>query len=323
MKSMRDNSILWIALIVCITIFCYRPVLKSDFINWDDNWHLTGLVDVQSLSAEHIKNIFSSAVNLTYIPLTILSFAIEYHFCKLNPFVYHLDNLFLHLGVVILIFFFALHLGLTKRAAGLAALLFAIHPMHVESIAWVTERKDTLYASFYMLALLCYMRYIEQCRGKFIFYILSIIFGLLSMLAKPMALSLPLIFFLLDWFKRRRFSIWILAEKIPYVLYIEPLAGLNFSLNLKTFSAVFDPLNNLLIYIWTFTFYPVKFIFPCELIPIYFIPKPVAPFNGNYAWSIIVFIIVVWALVRYHRNRLWIFSVGFYFFSIFFLSSSF
>ena len=87
-------------------------------------------------------------MNTIYIPLTTLSFAFEHYFFGYNPFVIHLTNLILHLLVTALVFFLAMQLRLPLIARGIAALIFGIHPIHVESVAWVTERKDVLYAFF-------------------------------------------------------------------------------------------------------------------------------------------------------------------------------
>ena len=91
--------------------------------------------------------------------------------------------------------------GIVRHRGGLAALLFGIHPLHVESVAWVTERKDVLYAFFYMLALISWWSYITA--GRRMSYVYSILFGALSVLAKPMALSLPLVLCLFDWLRQR------------------------------------------------------------------------------------------------------------------------
>ena len=139
-------------LIILMTVFVIcAPSLRNHFVYLDDDTHILENSSIRALDADHIRQIFTTSVDKVYAPLTFLSFAVEYHFFKYNPFIYHLDNLLLHLGVTALVFYFALQVGLPLRAAFAAGLLFGIHPMHVESVAWVTERKDVLYAFFYML----------------------------------------------------------------------------------------------------------------------------------------------------------------------------
>src|SRR3989338_6618178 len=195
--------------IVILVIFAYSPSLRNQFVNWDDDAHFLANPFVQSFN---LQEIFTTTVNGIYIPLTSLSFALEYHFFKAAPFIYHLDNLLLHLAVTVMVFLFCLRGGSSLPAAGEAALIFGPHPVHVESVAWVTERKDVLYALFYMAALLSYTRHIQLLqdktgRKKRWPFIATVIFGFLSVLAKPMALSLPFILFLLDWFSRRKLTI--------------------------------------------------------------------------------------------------------------------
>ncbi len=175
--------------LLIITALTFLPALRGEFLNWDDDRHLTENLQAQIFSWKNTVDIFKSTINKTYIPLTILSFNLEHRLFGLNPFVYHLNNLLLHLAVVIAIFFLAVTVGLSARGAFLAALLFGIHPMHTESVAWITERKDVLYALFYILSLHGYCHYLIK-RGK-LSYLLSLGFAFLSILAKPMALSLP------------------------------------------------------------------------------------------------------------------------------------
>ena len=306
------KKVVFILVILTITFVCFLPTLNNKFLNWDDDIHLTANLSVHSFD---IKHIFTSAINNTYIPLTILSFAIEHYFFGYNPFVYHLNNLLLHLAVTGLVFLFTLRLGVKIWTATFAALLFGIHPMHVESVAWVTERKDVLYAFFYMMALCSYLHYLEE--KKVGSYVLTIVLGVLSVLAKPMALSLPLIMFLCDWVKGRKFERKVFLEKILHFLCIIPIVWLTYRLHARI------PGDSLvegsLIWIWSLTFYIWKFLFPIILIPFYSLPKPISLFNPYYVLAISVLFMLLIYFVRYRRNRWLIFAGLFYFLSIFFL----
>ena len=313
-KSNRwfNKKIISLLVILTITFVCFLPTLNNKFLNWDDDIHLTENPSVRSFD---IKNIFTSDINGTYIPLTVLSFAIEHYFFGYNPFVYHLNNLLLHLAVTGLVFLFALRLGVKIWTATFTALLFGIHPMHVESVAWVTERKDVLYAFFYMMALCGYLRYLEE--KKVGSYVLTIVFGVLSILAKPMALSLPLIMFVCDWVKGRKFERAVLLEKIPHFLYVIPIAWITYSLNARMPGENF--LRGTLIWMWSLTFYIWKFLLPVILIPLYSLPKPISIFNPHYVFAISILFLLLICFVRYRRDRWMIFAGFFYLFSIFFL----
>ncbi|MCB9771760.1 MAG: tetratricopeptide repeat protein [Candidatus Omnitrophica bacterium] len=305
----------FLAIILLTTFLSYLPTLKSGFLNNDDNLHLYDNVAVRGLDFDHIKQIFTKPFNPTYVPLTTLSFAVEYHFFKYNPFVYHLNNLLLHLAVTSLIFYFALQIGLPLRAAFIGGLLFGIHPMHVESVAWVTERKDVLYSFFYMLAVCFYWQYLSS--RKIILYIATIGFGVLSILAKSMALSLPLIFLVCDWYKKRQFDKWMILDKIPHFLYIIPIAMLTYLLNAR------NPIQNvyeaILFWVWCFAFYLQKFVWPVDLVLFTQFPKPFTIFNPEFAFSFLITISLGFVLWHFRRNTLLIFSFLFYLVSIFFL----
>ena len=142
-----NNRHVWAAIagIAAIVILAYSPSLHSQFVNWDDDAHLFANPFILPFD---FKSIFTTTVNKIYIPLTSLSFAMEYHFFKADPFVYHLDNLLLHLAVTVMAFLFCRRCGLSVASAAVATLIFGLHPAHVESVAWITERKDVLYGFF-------------------------------------------------------------------------------------------------------------------------------------------------------------------------------
>src|SRR3989338_1474281 len=123
----------FIFLILAVIFAAYVPSLSNNFVNWDDDVHVYDNPFIQSLDFDHLRQIFTSRVNGVYIPLTELSFAIEHHFFRDNPFVYHLTNLFLHILAAYLVFLLSGALGLSVLAAGMTALLFGLHPIHVES----------------------------------------------------------------------------------------------------------------------------------------------------------------------------------------------
>ncbi len=308
-----------VAGIAALVILAYGPSLNNKFVNWDDDAHLLANPFVQSLD---LQEIFTTTVNGIYIPLTSLSFALEYHFFKANPFIYHLDNLLLHLAVTVMVFLFCLRCGLSVPAAGLAALIFGLHPAHVESVAWVTERKDVLYAFFYMLAILCYLDHLRALKesstyGRGWAFWLTLIFGALSILAKPSALSLPGVLFLIDWFSRRKLTIRSCVEKIYCSLAVFPVAWVTYAPLMHTQVIKFP--ESVLTGAWCFVFYIQKMFYPDYFVLIYHLPTPVVLTNPAYAISVFIFI-VFWASLWYFRkSRLFVFANLFYILSIFFL----
>ncbi len=309
------NSYRSLLAVLLVVFLVYAPSLKNDFVNWDDDLHVMNNRLVNFLDPEHVRDIFISAVNLTYIPLTILSFAVEKHFFGLNPFVYHLDNLLLHLAVTALVFIFTLRLGASRQAAAVAALVFGVHPMHVESVAWVTERKDVLYGLFFMLALAEYQAYLRS--RKFIIYARVFLWGLLSILAKPMALSLPLVLLLLDLFDGRRDWKALIWEKAILLIYVAPIVSITQILNTNITIIHRDLFKAFLILVWTLTFYIHKFVCPFILIPNYSVPEPVSLFNVRYALAVAIFVLALWCIIRHRKDRWVIFAGSFYMVTIF------
>jgi len=324
LSSSKIRNIFLVILILSIVFFAFYPTLQNGFVFWDADTHIYQNITIHTLDAEHIGDIFTGMVNAIYIPLTSLSFAIEDHFFGRKPFIYHLDNLLLHLAIIVFIFWLGLRLGLSMLGSGVAALLFGIHPMHVESVAWVTERKDVLYSFFYMAALLSYCRYLNftkstpsiQNKKLTRFLVLTVFFGILSMLAKPMALSLPLILFLLDWFYGRKIDRSAIIEKIPLVLGIAGITLVTYTANARIPGK--DIIEGLLIWSWTLVFYLRQFTFPVMLVPVYQLPQPIVFSNPQYFMPVIVIGLLILAVIRLRKHRWFIFSIAFYLFSVFF-----
>ncbi len=304
-----------LVLILVLTVFLFSPSLTQPFVSWDDEGHLTENLQVRTLEPSNIRAIFRSEVNRTYIPLTVLSFAVEHHFFGYRPWVYHLTNLLLHLGVVVLVYVLALRLNFGHHAALLAALLFAVHPMHVESVVWVTQRKDVLYSFFYMLALWQYVVYVQEQRTAA--FIRTIIFGALSVLSKPMALSLPLVLCLLDWYQKRPLTGRLVLEKCVLAMTVWPVAWQTYIMNMRSVDFQFP--QSVLIWAWCLVFYILKFIFPAELLVLYQLPQPVSLQNPEYGAAIVLLLALIVFLVRFNRSRLMIFAFGYLLLSVFFL----
>src|ERR1043165_1538299 len=198
-------------IIVLISFIAFLPVFHNGFVNLDDDKYIR---DNPMLAVFNLKEIFSRYVEGNYHPLTMLTYSIEYQLFGLNAQGYHAVNLLLHLLNVILVFYAILYLSNKTEIALVASLLFGIHPLHVESVAWASELKDLLYTFFFLASYICYLRYIKEPKSKFYFYCLLLF--LLSLLSKAMAVSLPLILLLTDYFKGRKLNVKTWLEKIPF-----------------------------------------------------------------------------------------------------------
>ena len=312
-------------IVLLLAFIILSPSLQNKFVNWDDDVHLYNNPFIRSLELEKVTSLFKMRVSEVYIPLTTLFFAVEYHFGGGHPGIYHLDNLLLHLFNLVLIYILARFLGLSRLGAGAAALLFGIHPIHVESVAWITERKDVLYSFFYLSALCFYWLYLKSLPGKKSFYsgrsiillVLVTSCGILSMLAKPMALTLPLILFLLDWFARREWGWRNFWEKAPLLLLIVGLGCLTYSAHARVPLIRFP--DSFLIWSWTAVFYLRKFLLPLYSVPIYRLPQPVSILNVGYLLSLLGLAAMIISFLRFRKNRWFVLAGAYYIFSIFFL----
>ncbi len=248
----------WILFGICILTFvCYQRTLHNQFSNWDDDVYVSNDTVIKSLTTAHLKTIFTEDITKNnYHPLCMLSLAVNYQFAKLQPKTYYLTNILIHIANTVLVFFLLIELckaplnppirGTTEtgrnnipplegqREAGslliasLGALWFGIHPLHVESVAWIAERKDVLYTFFYLWGLLVYITPLTLPEGekpKFNFIPLLggrrgavFLLFLCSCLSKPMAVVFPLSLLTIDFLTGRKIGWKLLTEKTIFFL---------------------------------------------------------------------------------------------------------
>ena len=218
-KEQGYKKYLWLLAAVVITVLFLSPTLNNDWVNWDDPGYVEENPLVKELSVQQVAEIFTTPqVKGTYCPLVILSLGVNYAISGMEPFGYHLTNMLLHLLNVILIFWFIYLLSGRSDMATISAMLFGVHPMHVEAVAWISARKDVLYALFFLAALISYMYYLKAEKRKTQYYWLCLILFVLSLLSKGMAVVLPPLLLLIDYLKERTGLIRLVREKVPFFL---------------------------------------------------------------------------------------------------------
>ena len=218
-KTGKEKPAFYISLlfIVILTVVTYFPSLNNTFVNWDDIIYIMNNNMITTLSFHNLVKIFSSYWMGNYHPVTILSFALDYHFVQVTPYGYHLHNFILHIinSVLVCIFCYRMF-NKNVMVAFIVAALFAVHPLHVESVAWISERKDLLYTMWFMLSLIAYLFWLEK--KKFRYLALVVIFFIISLLAKAQAVTLPLVLLIIDYYYARKFNVRTIFEKIPFFL---------------------------------------------------------------------------------------------------------
>ncbi len=322
----RNFFISAVLVLVIVTTGLYFKSLNNRLTNWDDDRYVTNNPDITTLHGDSvsytIKKSFSSYVMGNYHPITMLSYCIEYSYFKLNPKPYHITNLIVHLLNTLLVLAFVWMLCKQKWVAFIAALLFAIHPMHVESVAWVAERKDVLYTFFFMLALCSYLFYLKNNKWSKLYYGLTLVLFVLSVLSKGMAVCLPITFFAVDYFIERKYTHKLVLEKVPFIV-ISIIFGLVSIEAQKSLSAVLDiqhyrVFDRILFSSYAVMMYFVKFFAPVNLSNYYNYPLR---YNGWYPaiFYIAPFVLIIILLFIYQSKRLgrefW-FGFGFFFITI-------
>jgi tetratricopeptide (TPR) repeat protein len=330
--------LLWPLAIGVLTFFVYYSTLANEFVNWDDSIYVYRNELIKSL--DYISYIFSPQITPHWYPVTILSFALDYQLWELNPFGYHLTNITLHSLNTILVFILikkltrlTLHLKhsyidagserVILAAATITAILFGIHPIHVESVAWISARKDLLSTLFLILSILSYLSYARRAgKIRILPYVLSIIFFSVSLLSKPMAVTLPVLLLLLDYLPLARFHSaaacvrTALIDKLPYLaLSISSIVmtiwthhsvgAINIGLDLNLFERIFFAARSYLFYLY-------KMLYPLELAPMYSYPSKVAVLSLEFLIPFMIVLALTAASIRFIKKSpllptLWLF----------------
>jgi tetratricopeptide (TPR) repeat protein len=284
-------------------------MLKNEFTNWDDEFYV---VNNQLLRGPDWKGIFSQQVLGNYHPLTILSYAFNFAISGLDPFSYLLVNYLFHIVNTLLVFYFIWNIsGKNKIIAAFVALIFGIHPMHVESVAWVAERKDVLYTFFFLLSLIQYWIFLTKAKKKNL--ALCFLFFVLSLLSKPAAIVLPMVLFLLDYWYGQSLKKNIVF-KIPFFVLSIIFGIITVSIQSSSAMAglsIFSITDRLFFACYVLMIYFVRFFVPYPLSA--FHPFPISNFAG---WPIylspifvVALLVALWFL---RKNKIVVFGILFY-----------
>ena len=215
-----------------IVVGLYVNSLGNRFVQWDDPGLIVRNTQIRSLEWSNIKEIFALRRASTYQPLRVLSYALDYHFWKLNPLGYHITNITLYLLTCIIIFFATGQLLKVLRERGtpqsntrvalFAALIFAVHPVHVEAVTWLSARKEVLVGFFFFASLYCYLRAgrSSERRAHVGLYGLAFLCFVLACLSKPVAVVLPGVILLLEFSRGRLELRRFLRKVLPFALLL-------------------------------------------------------------------------------------------------------
>lgn len=303
-----------------ITFLVYIPSLKGSFLNFDDYLYY----EDTHITAFSLTKAFTDAVASNWHPLTVISYAIDYKLWGLNAFWFHLENNILHSLNTLLVFILASILFNAIRgprykvvACAFVALLFGLHPLHVESVSWIAERKDVLCGFFFFSSLIAYIFFTAASPGKRAFkYTASLVLFALALMSKPMAVSLPIVLLIADFYPLERVKHFsglkrLLPEKIPFFL-LSLCSGLLTIWAQKAGGAVAPiELFPLTWRLWfsarAVVFYIYKTVLPVSLSPYYPISTNTDYFGlGGLPSIAIILAITLYALIMFRKKSIFI-----------------
>lgn len=304
----------WILVaVIAATGLAYLPSLGNGFTNWDDPVYVTGNPMVLGPLAGHLGPLFTSVVSLNYHPLTMLSLALDRAVQGPSPRGFHLTNLLFHLLNTALVFRLAYLLGGRRTAiAAVAGLVFGLHPMHVESVAWISGRKDVLYVFFFLAGLLAWLRHRKS--GGLAWYAAALALFLASVLCKAMAVVFPVVLLLLDYLQRRPWSRKLVLEKVPFLAVSAGFGAAAVAIQSREAIGTVYPLGQRLVFAcYGLVMYAVKLLAPVRLSAFYPYPPRDVPLPAVFWLAPVVVLGAaagVWLLRR--RSRVPAFALGFY-----------
>ncbi len=290
MKGTSHRTCFLAALPALAAVLFYLPALGNGWA-WDDRQRILEALPIRSLDGHLLSWAFTTLSGSYWMPLTWISFALDWKLGGGSPLAFHLTNVLLHAVNSVLVLLLARALFSAGRgpsgerpwegtAALLSGLLFAVHPLHVESVAWATERKDVLYAFFTLAALVLYIDRTGSAARQRLRYAFVLLLFAFSLMSKPMAVTLPFVLILLDFWPLGRLGrplARVLLEKIPFLLLAVPVAWITLKAPAHLNSAfLIGELS------WPFriglafrnlAFYAWKTILPIDLSPFYPIPR--------------------------------------------------
>jgi tetratricopeptide (TPR) repeat protein len=314
MRRNRSHILLGAVLLVIAAV--YIPTFTNGFTNWDDPLHITENAAVTHLSLRTVIHHFVPTTEYMYHPLTMILYGAEWQIGNGDPLIFHLTSFLFHLLNVILVFSFFRKLLHDDGAALFIALLFGIHPMNVEATAWISGRKDILYAFFFLAGMNSYMRYMtEQKRVYIVLTYAAFMFGLLS---KPTMAVFPFAMILIMWWQRTGITRTEIVRTVPFFILAcaYSVFTLWLSSNDPTATAtvqLYEWTHRILMIAASFVFYIGKFLLPIGLSALYGYPMIRGEMLPAWYYAAPFFLAALcWLVFRFRNDRHIVFGAGLY-----------
>ena len=356
-SGMSETKTKWlygtVILLVFLVIFTYSGAIRNNFVSWDDNEYVVNNKLVRPGGETDLKDIFSTVVSLNYHPLTILSLSLNNNSCKscpegISPKPFIIGNIILH-ALNTLLVFTLIYLLFSRNLilAFFVAALFAVHPMHVESVAWISARKDVLFSFFFLSGLISWYKFLNDKTRKYFWLALSFLLFILACLSKATAVVFPVIAILISYLTTgdkvensyksvllKTFSLRSILVLLPFfaaslffgLLAVRIQGGENFLGVLKFIKEPDSVINIVGPFSWLqrcqiacygFFVYLIKFILPINQSAFYPYPDINEMNHGSFPvilWLSLLAFIIIFLLVVFSmkKTKIFIFSFGFY-----------
>jgi tetratricopeptide (TPR) repeat protein len=326
----NNHRRLLICIALAVTTFAvYLPVRNHEFINLDDDLYVTGNPEViRGISWEGIRWAFTAIHSFNWHPLTWLSLMLDCELFGIKAGPIHIMNVLFHIANTILLFLVFARMTKGVWQSAFIAGLFALHPLHVESVAWVAERKDVLSTLFWLLTMMVYSRYAERpSAGR---YIAVLVLFALGLMAKPMLVTLPFVLLLLDYWPLNRMSILnrqsstlnsqfsilnLIIEKIPLIVLSVGSSAVTFIAQQRGGAMSAIPLNERITNaIYSYLIYIGKLFWPTRLAVLYPYPENAIPVSTGLICAVILILVTVffvfYGLKRRYLITGWLWYLG-------------
>jgi protein O-mannosyl-transferase len=317
-KPDKNKILIILGCIFIVSFFIYSNSFQNEILyGWDDGEYVSD----KSVQNFKVAEFFSNYYLGMYQPIAAFSFAINYQLSGLNPAAYHFTNFLLHLINISLVFFLIFKISKRLEISAFVAFLFAIHPMHTEAISWMSTRSNLLFFMFYLSALISYVNYLKDNRNiKHL--LLCFGFFVLSLFSKSIAITLPIMLFVFDFYLSRKFSKKLIFEKIPFFI-LSIIFGLVAIFAAKSYGHItyletdYSAFDRIFLICYAIVFYVVKLIIPINLSAIYSFPLKE---NGSLPWeyygAFLLVILAIWLIYKFRKNKDLIFGTGFFLIAI-------
>jgi tetratricopeptide (TPR) repeat protein len=304
----RNRPWLPVVILAIAALIIFGQAAEFDFTNWDDDEYVTQNLLIQGKVDNALYRIWNEFHYLMYIPITLMSYAIEYQLAGENPMVFHMTNVGLHILNTIGVYLLIRLLTPNAYLAFLSALLFALHPLRVESVAWVSERKDVLYTFFMLAGLYTWVLWRQTNKGYL--YIVALICMILSGLSKATAVLMVPYIICLDYLLTSKFTLQRIWDKIPFVLVALgfgwlQLQGISGAVAEQKDVTGYSGIEHILILMYSYVFYIWKTVIPFPLSAYYPLPDKVTDglHAGYFLAPLVIAAIIAWLVYAYRKQQ--------------------